>query len=40
MEKSPSLVLLDREMCNYHLKNNYTRSNNLSCYQTDKKMIA
>lgn len=40
MEKAVSLVGLDRELCNYHLKNNYSKKDNLYCYQPDRAQIA
>jgi hypothetical protein len=40
MEKTPALEFLDREICNYHHKYNYTKKDDLFCYQPDKKQIA
>jgi hypothetical protein len=40
MEKTQSLVFLDREICEYHLKNNYSKKDNLFCYHPNRKQIS
>jgi hypothetical protein len=40
MERVGSLIALDREMCNYHLKNNYSKKDNVYCYEPNKGQIA
>lgn len=39
MEKSASLAALDRELCDYHLRNNYSKQDNISCYRPDRAQI-
>lgn len=31
---------LDKELCNYHLRNNYGKKDNLFCYKPSKKQIS
>lgn len=40
MERVGSLVALDREICSYHLKNNYSKKDNLYCYEPNRGQIA
>ena len=40
MEKTASLAALDRGVCEYHLRNNYSKQDNIFCYQPSRKQIA
>lgn len=40
MEKTVSLAALDRDICEYHLKNNYSKKDNIFCYQPSRKQIS
>lgn len=39
MEKTNTLVLLDRKICDYHQKNNFAKKDTINCYDPDKRQI-
>ncbi len=40
MEKRGSLGLLDKEMCDYYARNNYSKKDEVYCYEPNRKQIS
>lgn len=40
MEKSAALGILDKQMCEYYSRNNYSKKDNVFCYEPNRKRIS